>query len=356
MSTSATETTPTSTAKTVTLQNGNVFSFNSNQSTELDIIPVIDASRIWSDKLEDRQAVADEIRTASQEIGFFYLVNHGVDEKYAEGALAQAKRFFALPEEKKIEVFTGLVPNEYVGYHPMKCYNRNGWKHQDLSEAFNWAYDPREDPEAVEGCEPSVSIWPSDVPGFREGLYAYHTELLRLARQLTRIFALALHLPENSFDEYIRKPEAGMRILHYPEQSHSADDQNGIGAHTDVECFTMVTQDSAGGLEVLSKSGTWVKAKPIPGSLVVNIADCFMRQTNDFFVSTVHRVINKSGRERYSAPFFFGFDRSKLLEPVSTCVSETNPMKYPVMTGGEYYTWRTNKQKSTNNRNAQASV
>ena len=29
-----------------------------------------------------------------------------------------------------MEVFTGLVPNEYVGYHPMKCYNRNGWKRQ----------------------------------------------------------------------------------------------------------------------------------------------------------------------------------------------------------------------------------
>ncbi|SPJ88939.1 related to isopenicillin N synthase and related dioxygenases [Fusarium torulosum] len=347
--------TATSTAKTVTLQNGKVFSFNSNESTDIDIIPIIDASKIWSDDLNDRQAVADEIRSASREIGFFYLVNHGVDEKYAEGAFDQAKRFFALPEEKKMEVFTGLVSNEYVGYHPMKCYNRNGWKHQapsDLSEAFNWAYDPVEDPYAVQDCEPSASIWPSDLPGFREGLYAYHTQLLRLARQLTRIFALSLRLPETSFDEYIRKPEAGMRILHYPEQSHSVDDQNGIGAHTDVECFTMVTQDSAGGLEVLSKSGAWVKAKPIPGSLVVNIADCFMRQTNDFFVSTVHRVINKSGRERYSAPFFFGFDRSKLLEPVSTCVSETNPMKYPVMTGGEYYAWRTNKQKNTSNRKA----
>jgi isopenicillin N synthase-like dioxygenase len=53
-----------------------------------------------------------------------------VDKKYAEVALEQAQRFFALPEEKKMEVFTGLVPNEYVGYHPMKCYNRNGWKHQ----------------------------------------------------------------------------------------------------------------------------------------------------------------------------------------------------------------------------------
>ena len=60
----------------------------------------------------------------------YLTLSQGVDEKYAEGALGQAKRFFALPEEKKMEVFTGLVPNEYVGYHPMKCYNRNGWKHQ----------------------------------------------------------------------------------------------------------------------------------------------------------------------------------------------------------------------------------
>jgi len=124
------------------------------------------------------------------------------------------------------------------------------------------------------------------------------------------------------------------------------DDQLGIGAHTDFECFTFVSQDEQGGLEVLSKSGYWVKAKPIPGSLVVNIADCFMRQTNDFFVSTVHRVVNKSGAERYSCPFFFGFDRSKLLEPVPSCVSEDNPMKYPIVTSGEYYKWRAARSKA----------
>jgi isopenicillin N synthase-like dioxygenase len=217
----------------------------------------------------------------------------------------------------------------------------------DLSEAFNWAYDAAQDPEAVDKNETSIGIWPNDLPGFREGLYAYHTQLLQLSRRLTGIFALALHLPEDHFDEYIKKPEAGMRILHYPEQTHSADEQQGIGAHTDVECFTIVTQDNSGGLEVLGKSGNWIKADPVPGSFVVNIADCFMRQTNDLFVSTVHRVINKSGKERYSAPFFFGFDREKLLEPVPTCVSAGNPMKYPVMTGGEYYKWRTNKQKAS---------
>lgn len=193
-----------------------------------------------------------------------------------------------------------------------------------------------------------MSIWPAPgiLPGFREGLYAYHTQLLGLARRLTRVFALALRLPETYFDAYTRRPEAGMRILHYPAQTHPVDDQNGIGAHTDVECFTIVTQDDAGGLEVLSKeTGNWVKAEPIPGSFVVNIADCFMRQTNDFFVSTVHRVVNTSGRERYSAPFFFGFDRMKLLEPVPTCVSEENPMKYPIMTGGQYNNFRVSMVK-----------
>lgn len=164
---------------------------------------------------------------------------------------------------------------------------------------------------------------------------------------MTRVFALALHLPESAFDEYIKHPEAGMRILHYPQQEHSEDDQNGIGAHTDVECFTIVTQDNTGGLEVLTKAGNWIKATPVPGSFVVNIADCFMRQTNDFFVSTVHRVINKSGKERYSAPFFWGFDRRMLLEPLPTCVSEENPMKYPIMTAGAYYTWRSNKAKNS---------
>ncbi|KAK1637395.1 hypothetical protein BDP81DRAFT_348441 [Colletotrichum phormii] len=343
---SETATLSDSKARTVTLHNGQVFSFNSNTSTSLEKIPVIDASGIWSDELEDRTAVAEKIREASRDIGFFYLVNHGIDSKFADLTMTEARRFFALPEEKKMEVFTGLVPNEYVGFHPMGCYNRNGWKHQDLSEAFNWAYDAQKDPESVDKSERSVSIWPTDLPGFRDNLYAYYTELLRLSRRLTRIFALALHLPEDYFDEYVKHPEAGMRILHYPEQKHSVDEQNGIGAHTDVECFTIVTQDTSGGLEVLSKSGIWVKADPMPGSFVVNIADCFMRQTNDFFVSTIHRVINKSGNERYSAPFFFGFDRAKVLEPVPTCVSESNPMKYPVMTGGEYYAWRTNRQKN----------
>ncbi|KAH8803408.1 putative gibberellin 3-beta hydroxylase [Xylogone sp. PMI_703] len=332
---------------TITLQNGTVVNVKSNIPTRAETLPIIDVSRMYSPNLEDRKAVAEEVRKAAHDIGFFYVVNHGVDPKYTDATFEAAKNFFTLPKETKMKVHTDLVPNEYVGYHPLEAYARNSKKLKDLSEAFNWAYDAKYDPEAVDPNEKSINIWPdeADAPGFKETLFAHHTQMLTFARKMARIFALALHLEEDAFDKYIKRPEAGMRILHYPNQQASPDDQDGIGAHTDFECFTIVTQDNSGGLQVLSKEGEWIQAKPVPGAFVVNIADCFMRQTNDFFVSTVHRVINKSGAERYSVPFFFGFDRSKVLEAIPTCVSEGNPMKYPIMTAGEYYAFRANKAK-----------
>lgn len=62
--------------RTVTLHNGQVLSFNSNISTNIEEIPIIDARKIWCERMEDRQSVAEEIREAARTIGFFYLVNH----------------------------------------------------------------------------------------------------------------------------------------------------------------------------------------------------------------------------------------------------------------------------------------
>ena len=63
-----------------------------------------------------------------------------------------------------------------------------------------------------------------------------------------------------------------------------------------------------GGLEILNKNAHWISATPIPGTFVVNVGDFLQRISNDRWVSTVHRVINKTGKERYSMPFFFSFN------------------------------------------------
>lgn len=140
--------TQTEPPRTLLLQNGRVVNITLNDPSSLEKIPIIDFSGMYSEDLKDREVVAEKVRKASREIGFFYAINHvrsprkneddviyanfkkSVDVALANEVLEQAKRFFALPEEKKMEVYTGLVPNEYVGFHPMNKYNRNLSKHK----------------------------------------------------------------------------------------------------------------------------------------------------------------------------------------------------------------------------------
>ena len=86
--------------------------------------------------------------------------------------------------------------------------------------------------------------------------------------------------------------------------------------HSDSGAFTILWQDSNGGLEVRNGAGEWVGATPIPDTLVVNIGNIMQCWSSGLFTSTVHRVINRSGRERYSIPFFVNPDPGAMIRPL----------------------------------------
>jgi isopenicillin N synthase-like dioxygenase len=139
----------------------------------------------------------------------------------------------------------------------------------------------------------------------------YWRACLALARRLVRIFALALDLPEDYFDEKTSHPDAAVALNFYPTIPESAlapglQEAVSIGSHTDLQFFTMLWQDQNGGLQVLTREGQWLNAMPIEGTFVVNIGDYLQRITNDRFISTVHRAKNFKTTERFSMPFFFG--------------------------------------------------
>jgi hypothetical protein len=66
-------------------------------------VPKIDFQRIYSDNLEDRTELAKEVGAACRDVGFFYAVNHGVDEEMLNDTLEALKKYFALPTEVKME-------------------------------------------------------------------------------------------------------------------------------------------------------------------------------------------------------------------------------------------------------------
>src|SRR6266481_2624602 len=74
------------------------------QRIPLEQIPVIDFRPFLRGSPAERKNVARQIGEACRNIGFFYLVNHGVPGELIERSFAEAKRFFALPLERKREI------------------------------------------------------------------------------------------------------------------------------------------------------------------------------------------------------------------------------------------------------------
>jgi isopenicillin N synthase-like dioxygenase len=134
------------------------------------------------------------------------------------------------------------------------------------------------------------------------------------------------------------------RLLYYPPPKHplphspstEVEEQIGLGAHSDYECFTLLLTSTTPGLEILKPSGQWHIAQHIPDMLIVNVADFLMRWTNGLYKSTVHRVVNRSQEARYSVPFFFSVNYDTVIETLPTCLKEGEESKWKPIRAGEY--------------------
>jgi isopenicillin N synthase-like dioxygenase len=300
-------------------------------------IPVIDFAGAFSAYLADRMRVAQAIREACCEVGFFYLRNHGVPQALLDGQLEWTRRFFALPLAERMEVSTAKS-RCLRGYEPVASQALDSGP-ADLRERFYLGVDLTPDHPYVQKGVPNhgPNQWPR-LPGFREQNERYFAALLDLGRRAMRILALSLELEENYFDAMVAEPFALMSLIHYPPHpAVSAPNQLGAGAHTDWGGITLLLQDDAGGLEIRNVAGEWVLADPIPGTFVVNLGDMIQRWTNDLYVSNMHRVLNKrSGRDRYSVALFFNPDYFTKAECLDSCASPERPPRYAPCTVGEH--------------------
>jgi isopenicillin N synthase-like dioxygenase len=288
----------------------------------MNALPVIDVSSFVT--VGDRSRTAEAIRDACRQAGFFYIVGHGVDDALQGRLESLSRQFFAEPLEKKLAIRMELGGLAWRGYFPVRGELTKG--KPDLKEGLYFGAELPDDHPRVAAETPlhGRNLFP-DLPGFREAVLEYMSAMTRLGHALMEGFGLSLGLDASYFhDRYTGDPLVLFRIFNYPAREPSAEPEWGVGEHTDYGLLTILKQDDVGGLQVKGPSG-WIDAPPIVGSFVCNIGDMLDRMTGGFYRSTPHRVLNPSGRERLSFPFFFdpGFDADvRPIEPDAAVVDD----------------------------------
>jgi isopenicillin N synthase-like dioxygenase len=289
-------------------------------------VPVIDLEPAWSGGEAGRRAVADQIAEACGRVGFMYIKNHRISDDAIAAVFQTAADFHKLPLDAKMEV--SVTKNDHAqGYlHGMTKGNEKTIS-ANLQEAFQIKRPlADDDPDLLAGKPLHGKIpWPSAMPDLKPRMMAYYDTVNELGYELLKLYELSLGMDEGSLKQFFKKDMNSLRLLHYPPQAPDEDGVHlGARAHTDTNAFTILAQDSNGGLEIRNRENEWVAVPPIDGTLVVNVGEVLKVWTDGVYSSTLHRVINRSGRERYSIPFFMYPSYDALIRPLLTNPDPTN--------------------------------
>lgn len=302
--------------------------------------------------LRDFESRIDEITAdlchASENVGFFALVDHGITQDEIDLMFATSEQFFALPNEVK-----ATVPwsNKNVGWE-FKNQIRPSTGAADQKESYQLQFG-----ENMEkgGTTPSGRIWMDDgnLPGFETTCRGFMDRLQAVSEKLMVCFARGLGFPDDYFVRLhdSKKPncQTVLRLLHYfpthepPSDGSPPEIYHRAGAHADWDLVTLLFQrtgqsglEICPGREAVTEFGlgdTWTRVDPEPGSIVCNIGDLLMSWSDDRFKSTFHRVKAPCEPgdyygERYSIAFFN--------QPCTDTVIQGPLKKYPAITGEQF--------------------
>ncbi|XP_019624695.1 PREDICTED: UPF0676 protein C1494.01-like isoform X2 [Branchiostoma belcheri] len=283
-------------------------------------IPVVDFSAYSLDNKRknvndaDLEALTDELMQAFTTVGFVYLKNTGIPTSEVNNVFDVYDKFCFQPEAVK-EKYSRPVDRtaERHGWMALEremlsLVGRDTPAPGDLKECFNIH------PPLTEG-----QTWPEEIPEFEPVMMDFYHKCHVIAMRLLELIARGLGVEDvdgflGKF-KYVGKGRNGtnLRTLRYPPVPDVIKkDQVRCGEHTDFGCLTLLFQDNHG-LEVVNADGEYVPASPIPGTVVVNIADTLQRWSADKLKSTRHRVVmpespEERQRVRRSIAYFFHCD------------------------------------------------
>jgi isopenicillin N synthase-like dioxygenase len=276
-------------------------------------IPVVSLSE-WTAPGAARGAFAERLREICHEVGFFQLVDHGVERAFVDEYFAAMAAFFALPEATKAGI-------DKVGSPWFRGWERVGAELTDNSVDFREQIDvwselpprPRDtQPPFLRLDGPNQWLDEDTLPGFRALVERFQREMGAVADTLMAAMSVALGLPADHLDRLFGERRMSLvKLIHYPPTPPG---EAGVNSHHDTGFLTLLWQHEVGGLQALNPDGEWIDVPLRDGAIVVNLGEMLQSMTGNYFVATTHRVI--ATEERLSSGYFHGPDLRTPLDPL----------------------------------------
>ena len=263
----------------------------------------------------DFDAFATQLGASFERTGFAVVADHGLDQHGIDAALADAKTFFALPDDIKHHYVSGVGGQR--GYVPFGRETAKGAMLHDLKEFWHVGRELPPDHPFAAAMPPNV--WPCEVPDFQVHQTWLFDALDRLGANILEAIAHYLGLPRHQFSEAVKDGNSILRLLHYPPVAADSPHVR-AGAHEDINTITLLLGAQEAGLEIKDRDGSWLAIDAPPGAVVCNIGDMLARAACGRLPSTTHRVVNpvpeRRGVARYSMPFFLHFAPDYVIAPM----------------------------------------
>ena len=262
----------------------------------------------------EHDRLAEELCRICHEIGFFLIVDHGIDPSLTADVFDLMHRFFSLPVDDKRRI-DKRASRHFRGWEPTGTEYTNN--RPDIREQIDLWTDhpplaPDVEPPYLRLLGPNQWMPEEVLPGHRELSLRWMEALGDLAGRLLRALSLGLGLTPDHLDEFFgSQPMSLAKFIHYPPTPEGG---AGVNAHHDAGFLTVLHPGPTPGLQVRNPDGAWIDVPVHDDAFVVNLGEMLQGVTGNYLVATPHRVISPD--ERYSTGYFHGPSLETPLAPL----------------------------------------
>ncbi|KIW93659.1 uncharacterized protein Z519_06264 [Cladophialophora bantiana CBS 173.52] len=259
------------------------------ETTEkLDWAPLttIDLSRF--DEPGGKQELAKQLYDALTRVGFWVVINTGIDDKKVLRQFSIGNTFFKQPLEEKRFFPCNFAEGEYFGYRE----NSRWIGDTGVKENIEMLNIPKDIPALADVPKHAIT------QEYWDEIRNFHRELWeKVIRKLFVLISIILELPEDYLADahaYDELSDDHLRYMIYNVRTQEEWDKAQAyskGGHTDFGSLTLLFSQHIAGLQIRTPEGDWKWVKPVEGGITCNAADTLTFLTNGFIKSTIHRVV-----------------------------------------------------------------